>query len=49
MPEQELESSVEPTRRPWAKWIAVGGFWFFLLKGIGWLIVAAVAWMLATD
>lgn len=38
-----------PAKRPWAKWLAIGGFWFFLLKGLAWLAVAGAAWMFATN
>ena len=32
-----------PFWRRWAKYILAGGFLFFLLKGIGWLVLLGLA------
>ncbi len=32
---------------PWVKWLALGGFAFFLIKGLIWLGVLAVGIMVA--
>lgn len=44
-PEKETENaaSAPPFYKRWLKYIAAGAFLFFLLKGIGWLVLLGLA------
>ncbi len=44
---QAEHDSAEATvkKKPWAKYAAVGTFMFFLIKGLGWIVLAVLGVM----